>query len=298
MKIQGYPNPGEVTGYSIDSNVAAGAGASYSDGRRNPNLLMNAYSGFGSTSNVINNNTFFYPFGATAWTTTTWRNYNMCMQCVDAFDVGTKTITNNTAIGGVYAPLGMAHSSSAVITGNNLQQDTTNYVTVFANKSGVANSSYTINNNHYYQGGSTPFVHADSTGAVTYNTFSQWQSSTGWDSTASGATYTNGLISGTNVGYVANAYETGRGNFAVINFAGATSASLPLGGLGLVNGNTYEVRNAYDWGAGAIATGTYSSGSPNVTVSLSSLTTATPLGMTYTEPNPAPTFAAFIVRKT
>ncbi|OHA40565.1 MAG: hypothetical protein A3G59_00690 [Candidatus Taylorbacteria bacterium RIFCSPLOWO2_12_FULL_47_20] len=102
-----------------------------------------------------------------------------------------------------------------------------------------------------------------------------------------------------------NAYEQGRGNVVIYNWARQSSVAVDLSKVGLKSGDTYQVRNVMNYtnnSASVIAAGTYSGGSVNLP--MTGLSAAKPLGNLSSVPshlaNPSftgPVFAAFVVTK-
>jgi uncharacterized protein YjdB len=120
--------------------------------------------------------------------------------------------------------------------------------------------------------------------------FPGWQTATGYDGSSS---YTHGSPTGTKVVVEPNAYEAGRANIVVYNWSGLASVSADLSQV-LKPGQGYEVRNAEDYFAAPVASGTYGGGL--ISLPMTGLSVAQPIGNApYPAPATAPTFAVFIV---
>ncbi|MEP6914012.1 MAG: hypothetical protein ABJC89_00130 [Acidobacteriota bacterium] len=106
-----------------------------------------------------------------------------------------------------------------------------------------------------YLAGGTPLLLTCSNTVVTDNTLY------GPVNNTLKATYPNNLYStspsGVFVGVRPNAYEPGRANVVVYNWARQPQVSVNLSAAGLASGDTYEVRDAQNYFGGPVATGTY-----------------------------------------
>ena len=92
----------------------------------------------------------------------------------------------------------------------------------------------------------------------------------------------------------ANAYEAGRANIAIYNWAQASSVSVDLTSVGLKAGDTYELHNVMDYYKD-IVTGTLAG--TTLSVPMTGHTVASPSGLA-TPPSPFPGFGAFVIIKT
>jgi hypothetical protein len=96
-----------------------------------------------------------------------------------------------------------------------------------------------------------------------------------------------------------NTYEPGRAMLVCFNWANAGSQNFDFSSF-LSNGDTYEVRDAFNFYGSTITTGTYSGGNVSITLSSSpTISTALKVPTGYSQPvHPAPDYYVFIVRKT
>ncbi len=104
-----------------------------------------------------------------------------------------------------------------------------------------------------------------------------------------------------------NDYEKGRANITIFNWAKSATVAVDVSKAGLKNGEKYEIRDAQNWFAKPVVTGTYS-GEP-VTIPMTGLTVAPILGAKHTgraakrmlamkaPPHTAPEFGVFVIRK-
>jgi hypothetical protein len=103
--------------------------------------------------------------------------------------------------------------------------------------------------------------------------------------------------SGNSVFVRPNQYETGRANITVYNWGKASSVSANLSATGLVSGDSFEIRDAFNYFGSPVVTGTYSGSA--VSIPMGGLSTATPVGNGLVHPaHTAPEFGAFILLKT
>ena len=124
-------------------------------------------------------------------------------------------------------------------------------------------------------------------------TFTNWKSLTGFDasSTAIGSALPDQAI------VRPNGYEAGRANIIIYAASGATSINVNLSNTGLSNGQTYRIKNAFNWNGSNVATGTYNTSNPIVSVPLNAFakSVATPLGRSLTPPSTCPNLCLMVV---
>jgi hypothetical protein len=148
---------------------------------------------------------------------------------------------------------------------------------------------YTWNNNVYYSqefNGALPFIL--NTNPAQSLSWSGWQQATGFDSRSQ---YTKGQPTGTLVVLQPNQYEAGRANIMVYNWALQSQVAVDVSSVVAI-GASYEVRNAQDWYAGPILSGTYS-GQP-LSLPMTGLTVAKPIALNAPPPT-GPQFNAFVI---
>ena len=100
--------------------------------------------------------------------------------------------------------------------------------------------------------------------------------------------------SGVFVGIRPNAYEAGRANIAVFNWGLSPTVQVNLSGVNLPIGTRFEVRDAQNFFAAPVVTGTYAGGP--ITLPMTGLTAAPPIGNAPIVPlHTAPQFGAFVL---
>ena len=104
-------------------------------------------------------------------------------------------------------------------------------------------------------------------------------------------TYYSSRPTGVKVFIRPNAYEAGRANVTVYNWANQSSVSVDLTGI-LAPGTGFEIRNAHDFFGAPVVTGTYSGGS--VSIPMTGLSVAAPVGWG-APATTGPEFGAFVV---
>lgn len=196
------------------------------------------------------------------------------------------SIVNNYFVGGGGALLGIGNVSNVSVTGNKFYSGAgyVYYTQVYPN------SPYTWNNNTYHDAnGRSVFA----VSGVDVYLLNGWRATTGYDSasTATAAKMPDTVI------IRPNAYQVGRAHIIIYSPSRASSINVSLATTGLTNGQSYMIKNAFDFGGPAVATGTYNSSSPTMNLSLTGAATAVaaPIGYGYTPPTTVPDFGVFIV---
>ncbi len=121
--------------------------------------------------------------------------------------------------------------------------------------------------------------------------WTQWQSATGVDA---GSTFDSGAPGGTWTFVRPNLYEPGRANIVIYNWGLLPAVAVDLTSSGIQPGDPFQIRDAENWFAGPVVSGTYT-GAP-VTVPMSGLQVAQPVGSVPSTPaHTAPQFGAFVL---
>lgn len=129
-------------------------------------------------------------------------------------------------------------------------------------------------------------------------TWAQWQAA-GLDATS---TWTSNMPVANVVKFFPIAQERGRAHMAIFNWAGSSSQSVDISSSGLVNGESYAIYDAENYDGSPIATGTYSSGAPTISVPLQLTTVSTKVGFLPLlndwgmETSHATNFAAYVLK--
>ncbi len=167
------------------------------------------------------------------------------------------------------------------------------------------NSAYTWNNNTYFAPAAilncpteqkrAPFYAFGATGSCGGGgalDFDEWKQATGFDANS---TFNATRPTGKQIIVRANIYEAGRANVTVFNWDLSSTVTVNLANAGLTAGQRFEVRNVQDYfGTPALSNQIYS---PGMTISLpmSGLGVATPIGLSFTPSSTGPEFAAFVI---
>lgn len=150
----------------------------------------------------------------------------------------------------------------------------------------IANTNYTTADyNTYYKVVLNVPILYDQTNL----TLAQWQSSLGNDlhGTATAIAPTGKWI------YVRpNKYESGRANIIIYNWDKSDNVSVDVSSV-LPVGAAYAVRNAADYAGNPVLSGTYGGGS--ISLPMTNLTVAVPIGMASAPTNTAPEFNVFVL---
>jgi len=135
---------------------------------------------------------------------------------------------------------------------------------------------YNVNGNSYYGNGGANF----NNNGTSYS-FGNWKSATGLDSQSS---YFSNSTPPNKIALIPNAYESKHANIVVYNWGNSNSVDVDVSSV-LNSGDVYEVRNAQNYFAGPILTGTYSGVA--LSLPMTNLTTVAPNG--WTNPPAVPT---------
>ncbi len=120
---------------------------------------------------------------------------------------------------------------------------------------------------------------------------SQWQSAADVDA---GSAFNSGAPSGTWAFVRPNLYEPGRANIVIYNWGLLPAVAVDLTASGIQPGDPFQIRDAENWFASPVVSGTYA-GTP-VTIPMSGLQVAQPVGSVPSAPShTAPQFGAFVL---
>lgn len=160
---------------------------------------------------------------------------------------------------------------------------------------GQPSTSYTWNNNTYFDQAAqnSPGWKSFSFGGT--RTFAEWKTATGFDAAS---THTLGRPTGTQIFIRANAYEAGRAHIAIYNWGLTSTVAVNLSTTGLTNGQPYEIRNAFNFLGMRVMTGVYNSASPTINIPMTGLTVAPLMATDFTPASVAPEFGIFVVLPT
>ncbi|NOT49405.1 MAG: Ig-like domain-containing protein [Acidobacteria bacterium] len=193
--------------------------------------------------------------------------------------------------------------SNVQVTGNTFYQHEGSFGKIVFLKS--TNSGFTWNNNTYFAPAAilncpteqkrAPFYALGATGTCGGGgalDFNEWKQATGFDTTS---TFSPTRPTGKQTTVRANAFEAGRANVTVYNWDLSSTVTVNLATAGLAPGQRFEVRNVQDYlGASVLSNQTYSAGM-TISLPMSGLSVATPIGLPYTPTSTGPEFAAFVI---
>lgn len=271
-----YGRTAAYPGGDLQGNVMANSGSPSGPTDRRRNLIVGPETQ-PIQDILIQNNYFFHPQNS--------NGYNI----VFGYGAGANNgrILNNYFIGGGGIGLEMQDVTNVTATGNRFYTSNSSAVHIQSEA-----SAFTINNNTYYGTSSSSDKFGNSS-ASQNQTFSEWKSSTGFDSTS---TINSGPLPDTVI-VRPNTYQQGRANVIVFVASGAVSISVNLSQAGLSNGQAYAIKNAFNFNGSDVIAGTYNSASPTITLPLNGLaaSVAAPIGSSFTPPTTAPNLAIFVV---
>jgi len=189
--------------------------------------------------------------------------------------------TTNILLGGLKNAANPKMTSNMTFTQGHLGANNLGY------SAGCANSSVT---NNYFSNQTALKIVNCSGNSISGNTF--YGAVVGFGSSGyPNNTFFTSRPTGVKTFVRPSAYEAGRANIAVYNWAGQSSVSVDVSGI-LSNGDGYEVRNAQDFFGAPVASGTYSGGS--ISLPMNNLSVATPYGVGAPD-EVGPDFNAFVL---
>jgi hypothetical protein len=271
--IHVYSNAGDglLNGIRLEGNV------SFNNGTLATNSTsLNLLVGGGEPADDIvvqSNMTYFSPgTGAT----------NVRIGYPSTLENGTVLFADNFAIGGnpVYD---VGYWQSATVRNSTFAGDRT-----ILSINDPTTSGHTWSGNLYCR---DPLASAWKHAGTTYS-FSGWKSATGLGATDAA---TANAPTSAKVFVRPNAYEAGRANIIVYNWAGAAAVAVDVSGI-LQVGDAYEVRNVQDLFGSPVVSGTYGGGS--ISIPQSATPAPIPYGMTSSPaPVTGPAFNVYLLRK-
>jgi hypothetical protein len=204
--------------------------------------------------------------------------------------------------------LGGAYERNILLGGGRVAQNpviVSNYTYYRGTSGGNSNIGYSagaanaVVKNNYWIGGNVAARMIFSGGDVTGNFFSGALDPSDTASRWPNNTFVSSRPTTGNAIFVRkNTYEAGRAHITIYNWARAGSVAVSLAQAGLNVGDAFEVRDAMNYFGAPVATGTYD-GSSSVSIPMSNLTAAAPIGNNLTAPvHTAPQFGAFVLVRT
>ena len=278
LGTQGYGVTGPYMGGDIVGSAFANSGAplgKFGDvNRRNFNLILGPDSQRSPTA-IVRNSHFYHPASSIGY----------LVSFGYGAGVTTGTVTDNYFVGGGTL-LTIGNTANATITGNRFYSSRTGaqYTVI------PAGQPYNWNQNTYFGAAGRNVFGISGSSLMQFPT---WKTATGYDasSTATSVAMPDTVI------VRPNSYQPGRANVIVYSFSGSPTATIDLSSTGLVNGQTFTIRNAQNYYGPAVAAGTFNASSPTISVALSgaAAAVATPLGYSFTPATTCPQFCPMIV---
>jgi hypothetical protein len=273
LNMQGYGTTGSYIGGHLRGTVFANAGSPTI--ARNRNLIYGPEN-LSSPTALVEESHFYHPPGTGATNVTFGYGAG----------VDSATIRNNYFSGGATAFDASTDVDLLSFTGNLFDSDGVDDRYVI-----LRNAGYAVNSNTYYNTNSQTRFHPGGPGS--YLTFPNWKQASGYDaqSTAIAGRLPDQAI------VRPSQHTPGRANIIIYVRSGATSISIDLGTVGLSAGQSFSIRNAFDYTGPAVMTGVYNPSSPSIVVQLSGAASrvAAPLGVATTPATTCPRFCNLIV---
>ena len=122
--------------------------------------------------------------------------------------------------------------------------------------------------------------------------FSEWKQATGFDTNSA---FSTTRPTGSKIFVRPNQYQTGRANITIFNWDKSNTFAVDLANAGLLPGQRFEIRNVQNYlGAPVLSNQTYTVGTP-LTLPMTGLSVAAPIGHSYTPASTCPEFCVFEV---
>ena len=260
---------GQLTGVTMDGNVAFGAGA-IQNVRPYRDWIVGADAPALKADRIVfNNNMGYVPAESSV---------------PEEVQIGRQGVNGSVSVLNNYLPQGlwMNNWSHATVTGNVFATQR-EYLVRLDQTQAALQAQWNQNS----------YCRFPRDGDFLYNgaeyDFAGWRTATGFDQSS---TYSPGRPSGTKVFLRPNRYENGRANIIVYNWDKLSRVAVDVSSV-LVPGAAYEVRNAQDFMGEPVLRGTFD-GRP-LELPMTGLTVATPNGPLLTPASTGPMFNAFVL---
>ncbi|HEX3102232.1 MAG TPA: hypothetical protein VHQ01_10585, partial [Pyrinomonadaceae bacterium] len=269
LGVQAYGVSGPYVGGDFQGSVFAGSGSPV--GQYHYNMIYGPDSVQSPTA-TVNACHFYHAAGGPSYS----------ISFGYGAGITTGVFTNNYIVG-AGSQLMIGRLANATITGNKFYTALSGFKQTVVLPGGTA---YNWNNNSYYGTGSFG-IGGNMVG------FAVWKAATGYD--AAGTDTASALPD--TVIVRPNAYQAGRANIIIYAGSRAASINVNLSTSGLVNGQAYTIKNAYNYLGANVATGVYNAAAPTISVPLNSSATAvaTPTGQPSPPATACPQQCALIV---
>jgi hypothetical protein len=259
-----------LAGLTLDGNVVFNAGAIQNVRAYRDWIVGTDAPAVSADRIVLKNNMGYDPPGSGAY---------------DQVQIGRQGVNGSVALLNNYLPQGLLVNNwtIAAVAGNLFAAQRGNPI-VSLDQTEVVLAAAWDNNSYISSTTGEDFV----SNSIEYS-FTDWQSATGYDEHS---TYEVGTLRGTKIFVRSNRYDAGRANIIVYNWGNLTNVSVDVSAV-LASGAAYEVRNAQDFFAAPVLSGTFI-GQP-LELPMRGLTVAVPNGPLLTPPPTGPIFNAFIL---
>lgn len=274
LGIQAYGVTGAYVGGDLQGCIVSGSGLPVS--ARHYNLIYGPDSVMSPTG-IVNECHFYHAPNTNSYS----------VKFGYGAGVVSGTVTNNYFHGSGTA-FEAGNVTNLTFTGNKFYSTGTNDSYAFSRR-----LPYNWNNNTYYNTTNSQASRFADTSIGERLTFANWKSTMGFDASS---VATSSAMPDTVI-VRPSSYTAGRANVIIYSRPGVTSIAVNLSSAGLLNGQTYTIRNAFNYTGPAVLTGTYNSSSPTVNVPLNTAaaTVAAPYGVATAPPTTCPNFCALIV---
>jgi hypothetical protein len=261
---------GWLRNMTVDGNVAFGAGALQGI-RPSRDWIMGVDSPSVSADNIVIKNNMGFATGNRITLT--------------QVQIGRENTNGTVVLTGNYWPLGIVMNNwrNATISGNVIAPQNSDPAVDL--RQNLTKTTAQWDNNYYSRSSSHERFRAGSKDC----SFAEWKKSTGYD-TASSCDASK--LTGTKVFVRPNRYEKGRANIVVYNWDKLDKVAVDVRSV-LDAGAGYEVRNAEDFFAPAVLSGTFD-GQP-LQLPMTGLTVAKPMAALQTPAPTGPTFNVFVL---
>lgn len=275
---QFYGVSGPYVGGDHRGNIWANAGSFNGDSNRNFNIIIGPNSVPTDTASVTDSH-FFQPTGVVGGAS-----------CRMGYGAGITALTfnDNYVVG---SPAGLVIDDVGTITGsgNNFYLNSATFGDTEVFYTPATLPTGTFNNNTYHNATGNDYFGANGVG---YFDFATWKTNTGFDASSS----QTGVDMPDTVVVIPNTEETGRAHVAIYAPSNPGTIDVNLATTGLIDGQAYVLKNAFDYYGSNVATGSYDSGDPIVTLTLTDMdSVATPSGWGFTPQTTVPDFAVLLV---
>jgi parallel beta-helix repeat protein len=205
--------------------------------------------------------------------------------------ITTLTLSDNYMLGGVSSCI-LQNITTISGSGNNLFLNDNDFGDAQMFYTPATLPTGTFNNNTYHKATGRDCFGVQGVG---YVSFATWKTNTGFDAASS----TTNVNMPDTVVVIPNEYESGRAHVVIYATSDPATIDVDLSLTGLTDGQTYEIKNAFDYSGTPVSSGVYDSGDPIVTLTVADMDgVVAPIGGALTPDTTAPDFIALVVEPT